>query len=99
MLVVEHKVISYDYFMDRLQEYEVHLLIDYLPWCNKIDWEQTRMILWGVLSPYLKNKKSPKDILPLETDNKTLEYEKDEPLEDKNIDDIRNKILNIWGKK
>lgn len=83
--------------MDRLQDYEVHLLIDYLPWCNKVDWEQTRMILWGVLSPYMKQKKTPENILPLATDNKTLEYEKEKPLSDQQADAIRDKIMNIWG--
>lgn len=83
--------------MDRLQDYEVHLLIDYLPWCNKVDWEQTRMILWGVLSPYMKQKKTPEKILPLPTDNKTLEYEKEKPLSDQQADEIRDKIMNIWG--
>ena len=85
--------------MDRLQDYEVHLLIDYLPWCNKVDWEQTRMILWGVLSPYLKQKKTPEKILPLATDNKTLEYEKEKPLDDDVIEDMRQKIQNIWCNK
>lgn len=85
--------------MDRLQDYEVHLLIDYLPWCNKVDWEQTRMILWGVLSPYMKQKKTPEKILPLATDNKTLEYEKERPLEDDVIEDMRQKIQNIWLNK
>lgn len=99
MLVVEHKVISYDYFMDRLQEYEVHLLIDYLPWCNKVDWEQTRMILWGVLSPYLKQKKTPDKILPLPTDNEKIEYEKDKPLQEDEIERMRAQITNIWCKK
>lgn len=82
--------------MDRLQDYEVHLLIDYLPWCNKVDWEQTRMILWGVLSPYLKQKKTPEKILPLATDTM---HEKEKPLSDDKIEDMRQKIQNIWCKK
>lgn len=85
--------------MDRMQDYEVHLLIDYLPWCNKTNWEQTRMLLWGILSPYLKNKKTPDKILPLATDKTTIEYEKDKALDENKVDDIRAKIMNIWGKK
>ena len=85
--------------MDRMQDYEVHLLIDYLPWCNKTNWEQTRMLLWGVLSPYMKTKKTPEKMLPLATDKTTIEYEKDKALDENKVDDIRAKIMNIWGKK
>lgn len=99
MLVFEYKIISYEYFMFRLQDYEIDDLLKYIPYSNKQAYEQTRLILWGVLSPYLKTKKSPEQILPLATDKKEIERLKDKPIENEKIDDIRNKIMNIWGKK
>jgi len=93
-LVIENKLVDYDYFMDGLQEYEVYLLIDYLPWAAKTSYEQTRLLLWGVLGPYMKVKKSPEQILPLATDNV---HEKEKPLSDQQADEIRDKIMNIWG--
>lgn len=82
--------------MDSLQEYEIRILIDMIPWANKASYEQTRLLLWGVLSPYMKQKKSPKDILPLQTDNMK---QQEEALPDEQVDELRAKIQNIYGKK
>lgn len=82
--------------MFRLQDYEIDDLVKYIPYSTKQSYEQTRLILWGTLSPYLKHKKAPKDILPLATDKTEIERLKDEPLSDKNVDEIRNKIMNKW---
>ena len=95
MLVIEHKLVTYDYFMDSLQVYEVGLLVDMIPWSAKQSYEQTRLLLWGVLSPYLKQKKSPKQILPLVTD--IVHTEK--ALPDEELNELRTKIQNIYSLK
>lgn len=74
MLVIDVKVIDYKYFMDELQPYELQLFIDMLPWATHIQMEQTRMIMYSIAAPYMKQKKNIKDFLPLPTDhNDTIE--------------------------
>lgn len=64
--------------MDELQEWELHLLANMIPWAHKADYEQTRLIMWSVLSPYFKKgvNKKPSDILPLATDSDYKEPER-----------------------
>lgn len=93
-LVIENKIISYEYFMFQLQDFEIQDLIKYLPFAAKTSYEQTRLLLWGVLSPYMKVKKKASEILPLATDTM---HEKEKPLSDQQADAIRDKIMNIWG--
>lgn len=68
--------------MDSMQEWELHLLADMVPWAHKDSYEQTRLLMWSILSPYFKKgvSKKPQDILPLETDKKDTpeEYTKDD---------------------
>jgi len=79
-----------------MQDYEVHLLIEYVPWATKISYEQTRILLWGVLAPYSKQKKTPKQLLPLQTDN-IINHE--EALPDEQVDKIRKSIMKLYNKQ
>lgn len=54
--------------MDDMQDWEIYLLLRYLKYANKNQWEQTRMIVWASLCPYLKGNKTPNEILPLPFD-------------------------------
>ena len=95
-IVVESKLIDYQYFMDQLQLYELYLLMDLIPWANKQQLEQTRILLWGTISPYLKKHKSAEEIMPLYTD-KDYDYDiKEEKLPDNEIDKIREIINKQW---
>ena len=77
-----------------MQEYEVHLLIDYVPWATKVSYEQARLLLWGILSPYLKQRRTPKQLLPLPTDS-IISHE--EPLPDEQVDKIRKNIMKLYN--
>ena len=94
-LVIESKLIDYQYFMDHIQYYEIFLLSDLLPWANKQQLEQTRILLWGSISPYLKKHKSAEEIMPLYTD-KDYDIEKEEKLPDEEINKIREIIKQQW---
>lgn len=85
--------------MCKLRSWEIPELIKYLPYSTRQQYEQTRLLLWGSLSPYMKHKKSPKDILPLSTDNEGVERIKDKPLEIEKQDQIRAQIEKIWLNK
>lgn len=73
-IVVENKLVSYEYFMDEMQMYELYDLIDLIPWANKTTYEQMRYMVWATLKPYLKQKDiTPEKLLPFYTDNHTTE--------------------------
>ena len=99
-MVVEYKIVTYEYFLDKMQQYEIQPLIDMLPWTNKQSLEQTRILLWGSLSPYLKHKKTAEQMMPLRTDN-NIEIEEHESisLDENQVEEIRNLIEKNWTKK
>lgn len=74
--VIEAKFISYEQFMDDLQEYEISSLINMLKYADKNKWLQTRLMMYASLLPYFK-KGADKDIekflpLPFDEDEKHL---------------------------
>lgn len=70
---MQYKVVSYEYFMDDITEYELELLAKNLAYADKSSWEMSRMIMYASLLPYFKSgqHKTPQEILPLATDNDT----------------------------
>lgn len=52
-VVFHYKVIDYQYFMDELHYYEIPDIIEGLKYCNRDEWEMTRMML----APYAKDIK------------------------------------------
>ena len=93
MLVLEAKVIGYEYFMDELQPYESQLLIEMLPWATKQQMEQTRMLMYSFTAPYMKNKKKITDFFPLPTD-KTEPIER---LEGAELDEARKRVQQAFN--
>lgn len=92
LVVIENKLVPYEYFMDEMHAYELYDLIDLIPWSNKHSYEQMRYMVWASLKPYLKKKDmTPEKLLPYYTDtHSTQRYEHD--LSSKQIDAIRNEI-------
>lgn len=99
LLVVENKLVSYQYFMDEMQMYEIFDLIDLIPWANKTSYEQMRLVMWATLKPYLKKQTiTPEKLLPLYTDTHVSEKIVPEHTEAE-IEEMRRQILNIYKKK
>lgn len=65
-----NKIVDYQYFMDYMTEYEIELCMKNMHFASKNEWEQTRMIMYTNLSPYMKRgqSKTPQDLFPLATD-------------------------------
>lgn len=99
LFVVEHKIISYDYFMDELQQYEQLTLSKLLPWSEKQSKEQMRMLLWAALFGKIKGKKTPDKLFPLYTDKHNPYGEHEETLANDEADKIRAKIVTADWKK
>ena len=53
--------------MDDLRDWEIGLLIENISWATKNDWEQTRLIMYSALMPYMKKgvKKDAKGIIEI----------------------------------
>ena len=65
-----NKIVDYQYFMDYMTEYEIELCMKNMHFASKNEWEQTRMIMYTNLSPYMKRgqSKTPQELFPLATD-------------------------------
>lgn len=99
LIVVENKLVSFEYFMDEMQLYELYDLLDLIPWANKHSYEQMRFMVWATLKPYLKKKDiGPEKLLPLYTDSHTTSKYKQE-LSPKEVDKMREYIINKYNKK
>lgn len=80
--------------MDEIQDYEIQLLSEMIPWSYKQSMEQTRMIMYSVTAPYMKHKKKITDFLPLYTDNEARERQK---LEGDDLDATRKMIQKAFN--
>ena len=65
-----NKIVDYQYFMDEMTEYEIELCMKNMHFASKNEWEQTRMIMYTNLSPYMKRgqSKTIQELFPLATD-------------------------------
>ena len=75
-LVIENHIISYDYFCDKLQDWELLWLLQNMNYAYKNEWEQTRYLLYFSIAPYTKTRyNSIQEFFPLSTDkNKKEEH-------------------------
>ena len=94
-LVIQFHFISYEYFCDCLQDYELAWLLQNMNYAYKEEWEQTRYKLYYSIAPYTKNKtKSIQEFFPLPTD-KDIKEEHDYEISDKQIESLKEKAKRI----
>lgn len=73
-LVIENHIISYDYFCDKLQDWELLWLLQNMNYTYKNEWEQTRYLLYFSIAPYTKTRyNSIQEFFPLSTDKNQKE--------------------------
>lgn len=69
-LVIVHKIVSHDYFLDDMSITDLCIATKYLDYCEVGSWMQTRQIMLSVLKPYLKKKDmTAAELLPLPIDD------------------------------
>lgn len=75
MLVYEFRMVTYDYFCDVMQPYEVANMIDCIPYTDRPQWEQTRLKIFSTASMFSKGNLTVKDIMcfPWESDEAETE--------------------------
>lgn len=79
LFVFRKKMITYEYFMDEMQDWEVSLLADSVSAGYREEWEMTRWLVYSIIQPNLKKSlrdKPMKEIIPLPFDE---DYYTEEP--------------------
>lgn len=70
MLVISNHVVSYEYFCDSLQDWELIWLLKNQHYAYKNEWEMTRYQLYYAIAPYSKKKPDTiQEFFPLSTDD------------------------------
>ena len=75
-LVIENKIISYEYFLFQLQEFEIPTLMKNIHWSSNQSWKQARFIAYICASPYVKNIPNIDKWYPLPTEKEKMNYER-----------------------
>lgn len=81
VLCFEFKVVSIEYFMDKMQQYEIDTILDNLAFINRTDWERTRLEIYSNLQMNTKKKLKTTDVI-------TFPWEKEE--QEEHITEISN---------
>ena len=89
LLVFEFRVISYEYFCDNLQPYELAVLIDGLPYLDRNTWEQTRVKVFSTASMFSKQKPRLTDIMQFAWDEEKANTELPKEITETEINDLR----------
>jgi len=79
LFVFRKKMVTYEYFMDKIQDWEVSLLADSVTSGYREEWEMTRWLVYSIIQPNLKKSlrdKPMKEIIPLPFDE---DYYTEEP--------------------
>lgn len=87
LLVFEFRIVTYEYFCDTLQPYELALLIEGIPYLDRNQWEQTRIRTFTTASMFAKQKPQITDVMRFAWDDKKNELPKE--ITDNEIDDLR----------
>ena len=92
-LVIQFHIVSYEYFCDCLQDYELSWLLQNMNYAYKEEWEQTRYKLYYTIAPYTKKHyNSVNDFFPLNTD---IKEEHDYEISDNQIESLKEKAKRI----
>ena len=85
-------MVDYEYFMDRMADYELSVFLDNVDYAYVDEWEQTRILLWGLFKVNAgKNwSKKPSDLIPLVTDSNYTQHKNADELNDNEQDRLKN---------
>ena len=74
MLVITNHILSYEYFCDELQDWELVWLLKNQHYAYKNEWQMVRYQLYYAIAPYTKTRyNSIQEFFPLSTDENQKE--------------------------
>lgn len=102
-LVIENRIVTYEYFMDEMQDWEISLLVPMMHEAHRTEWETARYVVYNnaMYSGNIKKQyweKPMQELFPLPYDPEEVHnYE----MSDKNRDLLRErgKRMSEWMKK
>lgn len=93
VLVVQYKLISLPYFMDEMQEYEVHDIYNALQFADAGQWEMTRWLLYAIIQVNSKKKIKIEDVIKFPWDKDYVKL--DTKISNADIDRLKQKSQEI----
>lgn len=85
--------------MDCMEDYEIQTLSGMIDYADYTSWQQTRLMFYAMLKPYMKNKNmTPQELLPLATDNTYNNEEHVVEITNNQRDSLRNRAVSIGNK-
>ena len=95
MLVITNHILSYEYFCDKLQEWELLWLLQNMNYAYKNEWQMVRYQLYYAIAPYTKTRyNSIEEFFPLSTDKEQKEEHNTEITNDE-IAQLKKKAQSI----
>lgn len=95
MLCLAYKIISVEYFMDSMQEYEIYDIYNGIQYSNMYSWEQTRWIAYAICQVNSKKKLKLTDIMKLPIDKDFKPEKHDIEISDNDISRLKEKSKEI----
>lgn len=80
--------------MDSLQDYELQLMVDSIPYTDRTQWEQTRLQIYSNAQMWSKDKLKVTDILKFKWETPDEEEHKT-TITDEEISALKNKVKTI----
>lgn len=89
IVVFEFRIITYDYFMDKCNEWELNDIIDNIPYLDRNLWDSQRLNAYITAQVNSKKKLTQQDICKFKWDEKNIEdFVRDEKATIMTQDDI-----------
>lgn len=96
MVVFEYKATSLEYFLDKMQYYELDIILSMLEYTTKQDWEQTRFQSYITAQSQSTKKLQITDVLKFSWDNEATNKEnKNTTITKEDIDRLKRKAEKI----
>lgn len=96
MLVITNHILSYDYFCDKLQDWELLWLLQNINYAYKNEWQMVRYQLYYTIAPYTKTRyNSIEEFFPLSTDKTDNKEEHNTEITNDEIAQLKKKAQAI----
>ena len=95
MVVFEYKATSLEYFLDKMQYYELDIILSMLEYTTKQDWEQTRFQSYITAQTQSTKKLNPQDVLKFSWDEATNKENKNTYISTEDVERLKAKANKI----
>ena len=96
MLVITNHILSYEYFCDKLQEWELLWLLQNMNYAYKNEWQMVRYQLYYAIAPYTKTRyNSIQEFFPLSTDKTDNKEEHNTEITNEEIESLKEKAKRL----